>query len=194
MLTSTDTVSEAKQSRRTHYVQDALLGVLPIIFCIQFLGWLTFFPNALRGHADFRQLYVAGYMVRTGHRTQLYDYAEQTYLQNMLVSVEQDREFVRGLLIGLCLFKFQIVTPIVLLFLLWRRWRFAKGFAASAMLVSLLSLLTIGWSQSVVFGRSLLSVGAGLPGATGAINFPLRITIMANLRGLIYGLASSRAP
>ena len=271
-------------------MQDALLGVLPIIFCIQLLGWLTFFPNALRGHADFRQLYVAGYMVRTGHRTQLYDYAEQTYLQNMLVSndelavpfirpayqallfvpfsllpyraaylaflflnllllavaflllqprmrglsrvwsglppalflgfypvslalmqgqdsilllvllagalvsVEQDREFVRGLLIGLGLFKFQIVTPIVLLFLLWRRWRFAKGFAASAMLVSLLSLLTIGWSQSVVFGRSLLSVGAGLPGATGAINFPLRITIMANLRGLIYGLASSRAP
>ena len=271
-------------------MQDALLGVLPIIFCIQFLGWLTFFPNALRGHADFLQLCVAGHMVRTGHRTQLYDYAEQTYLQNMLVSndelavpfirpayqallfvpfsllpyraaylaflflnllllavaflllqprmrglsrvwsglppalflgfypvslalmqgqdsilllvllagalvsVEQDREFVRGLLIGLGLFKFQIVTPIVLLFLLWRRWRFAKGFAASAMLVSLLSLLTIGWSQSVVFGRSLLSVGAGLPGATGAINFPLRITIMANLRGLIYGLASSRAP
>src|SRR5947207_5981022 len=89
MLTSTDTVSEAKQSRRTHYVQDALLGVLPIIFCIQFLGWLTFFPQALRGHADFRQLYVAGYMVRTGHRTQLYDYAAQTYFQNTLVSNDE---------------------------------------------------------------------------------------------------------
>ena len=270
-------------------MQDALLGVLPIIFCIQFLGWLTFFPNALRGHADFRQLYVAGYMVRTGHRTQLYDYAEQTYLQNMLVSndelavpfirpayqallfvpfsllpygaaylgflflnllmlavvylllkprmrrlsrvwpglppamflgfypvslalmqgqdsilllallagalvsLEQDRESAAGALIGIGLFKFQIVTPIVLLFLLWRRWRFARGFAASAMLVSLLSLLTIGWSQSVVFGRSLLSVGAGLPGATGAINFPLRVSVMANLRGLVYGLAGSRA-
>ena len=55
-------------------MQDALLGVLPIIFCIQFLGWLTFFPNALRGHADFRQLYVAGYMVRMGHHIRPYDH------------------------------------------------------------------------------------------------------------------------
>jgi hypothetical protein len=271
-------------------VQDALLGVLPIVFCVQFLGWLTFFPKALRGHADFRQLYVAGYMVRTGHRTQLYDYAEQTYFQNVLVSnderavpfirpayqallfmpfsllpyraaylgflflnllllavaflllqprmrglsrvwpglppalflgfypvslalmqgqdsilvlvllagalvsLEQDREFVAGVLIGLGLFKFQIVIPIVLLFLLWRRWRFAKGFAASATLVGLLSFVTSGWAEEMVFMRSLLSVGAGLHGAAGAIDFPLRITIMANLRGLIYGLASSRAP
>jgi hypothetical protein len=291
MLTSTDTVSgKVKQFSRTHYVQDALLGVLPIVFCVQFLGWLTFFPNALRGHADFRQLYVAGYMVRTGHRTQLYDYAEQTYFQNMLVSndelalpfirpayqallfvpfsllpyraaylgflflnvlllavvflvlkprmrglsrvwpglpaglflgfypialalmqgqdsilllallagalvsLDRDREFVAGALVGLGLFKFQIVTPIVLLFLLWRWWRFAQGFAASATLLGLLSFVTSGWAEEMVFMRSLLSVGAGLPGATGAINFPLRITIMANLRGLIYGLASSRAP
>jgi len=42
------------------YLRDALLGILPILFCIQFLGWLTFFPNALRGHADFRQLYFMG--------------------------------------------------------------------------------------------------------------------------------------
>src|SRR5947207_15776513 len=89
MLTSTDTVSEAKQSRRTHYVQDALLGVLPIIFCIQFLGWLTFFPNALRGHADFRQLYVAGYIVRTGGAHRLYDYSRQTELQDQLVSADE---------------------------------------------------------------------------------------------------------
>src|SRR5437879_6573714 len=87
MLSSTDTgAGELKQFRRTRYVQDILLGILPIIFCIQFLAWLTFFPNALRGHADFRQLYIAGYMVRTGHRTQLYDYAAQTFFQNALVS------------------------------------------------------------------------------------------------------------
>jgi len=86
MLSSTDAVvSQLSQFRRTHYVQDILLGILPIIFCMQFLAWLTFLPKALRGHADFRQLYVAGYMVRTGHRTQLYDYAAQTCFQNTLV-------------------------------------------------------------------------------------------------------------
>ena len=291
MLASTDTVSgKVKQSRRTHYVQDILLGILPIVFCMQFLAWLTFLPKALRGHADFRQLYVAGYMVRTGHRTQLYDYAAQTYFQNTLVSnderalpfirpayqalmfvpfsllpyrtaylgflllnvlllalaflilqprlrglsrvwpglppalflgfypvalalmqgqdsilllallaaalvsLERNRDLTAGALAGVGLFKFQIVVPIVLLFLLWRRWRFVKGFMFSAILVGLLSFITSGWAETVVFVHSLLSVGAGLPAVPGEINFPLRINIMANLRGLIYGLASLRAP
>jgi len=291
MLSSTDTVvSQLSQFRRTHYVQDILLGILPIIFCMQFLAWLTFLPKALRGHADFRQLYVAGYMVRTGHRTQLYDYAAQTYFQNTLVSnderalpfirpayqalmfvpfsllpyrtaylgflllnllllalaflilqprlrglsrvwpglppalflgfypvalalmqgqdsilllallaaalvsLERNRDLTAGALAGVGLFKFQIVVPIVLLFLLWRRWRFVKGFMFSAILVGLLSFITSGWAETVVFVHSLLSVGAGLPAVPGEINFPLRINIMANLRGLICGLASLRAP
>ena len=271
-------------------MQDILLGILPIIFCMQFLAWLTFLPKALRGHADFRQLYVAGYMVRTGHRTQLYDYAAQTYFQNTLVSnderalpfirpayqalmfvpfsllpyrtaylgflllnvlllalaflilqprlrglsrvwpglppalflgfypvalalmqgqdsilllallaaalvsLERNRDLTAGALAGVGLFKFQIVVPIVLLFLLWRRWRFVKGFMFSAILVGLLSFITSGWAETVVFVHSLLSVGAGLPAVPGEINFPLRINIMANLRGLIYGLASLRLP
>jgi len=271
-------------------VQDILLGILPIIFCMQFLAWLTFLPKALRGHADFRQLYVAGYMVRTGHRTQLYDYSAQAYFQNTLVSnderalpfirpayqalmfvpfsllpygtaylgflllnllllalaflilqrrlrglsrvwpglppalflgfypvalalmqgqdsilllallaaalvsLERNRDLTAGALAGVGLFKFQIVVPIVLLFLLWRRWRFVKGFMFSAILVGLLSFITSGWAETVVFVHSLLSVGAGLPAVPGEINFPLRINIMANLRGLIYGLASLRAP
>ena len=291
MLSSTDTViSQLSQFRRTHYVQDILLGILPIIFCMQFLAWLTFLPKALRGHADFRQLYVAGYMVRTGHRTQLYDYAAQAYFQNTLVSnderalpfirpayqalmfvpfsllpyrtaylgflllnvlllalaflmlqprlrglsrvwpglppalflgfypvalalmqgqdsilllallaaalvsLERNRDLTAGALAGVGLFKFQIVVPIVLLFLLWRRWRFVKGFMFSAILVGLLSFITSGWAETVVFVHSLLSVGAGLPAVPGEINFPLRINIMANLRGLIYGLASLRVP
>ena len=271
-------------------MQDILLGILPIIFCMQFLAWLTFLPKALRGHADFRQLYVAGYMVRTGHRTQLYDYAAQAYFQNTLVSnderalpfirpayqalmfvpfsllpyrtaylgflllnllllalaflmlqprlrglsrvwpglppalflgfypvalalmqgqdsilllallaaalvsLERNRDLTAGALAGVGLFKFQIVVPIVLLFLLWRRWRFVKGFMFSAILVGLLSFITSGWAETVVFVHSLLSVGAGLPAVPGEINFPLRINIMANLRGLIYGLASLRLP
>ena len=291
MLSSTDTViSQLSQFRRTHYVQDILLGILPIIFCMQFLAWLTFLPKALRGHADFRQLYVAGYMVRTGHRTQLYDYAAQAYFQNTLVSnderalpfirpayqalmfvpfsllpyrtaylgflllnllllalaflmlqprlrglsrvwpglppalflgfypvalalmqgqdsilllallaaalvsLERNRDLTAGALAGVGLFKFQIVVPIVLLFLLWRRWRFVKGFMFSAILVGLLSFITSGWAETVVFVHSMLSVGAGLPAVPGEINFPLRINIMANLRGLIYGLASLRVP
>src|SRR5438445_548004 len=111
-----------------------------------------------------------------------------------LVSLERNRDLTAGALAGVGLFRFQIVVPIVLLFLLWRRWRFVKGFMFSAILVGLLSFITSGWAETVVFVHSLLSVGAGLPAVPGEINFPLRINIMANLRGLIYGLASLRVP
>jgi len=76
MVTSTDpAATELEQSRTTQYQQDALalLDIPPILFSIQFLGWLTFFPNAQRGHADFRQLYFMGYIVRMGHYARPYD-------------------------------------------------------------------------------------------------------------------------
>src|SRR5947199_5952215 len=111
----------------------------------------------------------------------------------VLVSLEWNRDLSAGALAGVGLCKFQIGVPIALLFLLWRRWRFVKGFMFSAILVGLLSFITSGWAETVVFVHSLLSVGAGLPAVPGEINFPLRINIMANLRGLVYGLASLRA-
>ena len=74
MVTSTDpAATELEQSRTTQYQQDALLDIPAILFSIQFLGWLTFLPNALRGHADFRQLYFMGYIVRMDHYARPYD-------------------------------------------------------------------------------------------------------------------------
>ena len=43
-------------------------------------------PQALRGHVDFRQLYTAGYMVRSGHERQLYDFDATEKFQNQVVS------------------------------------------------------------------------------------------------------------
>lgn len=40
------------------------------------------------GHADFRNLYTAGYMVRVGHGHELYDYAAQKMFQDALISRE----------------------------------------------------------------------------------------------------------
>src|SRR5262249_30654348 len=45
-------------------------------------------PMMLRGTADFRHLYTAGYMVRSGHGGQLYDYETARAFQNHLVSDE----------------------------------------------------------------------------------------------------------
>jgi hypothetical protein len=275
------------QSRR-RILPDLLLGLSPILIGIQLLGCITFFPAALlHGHADFRQLYAAGYMVRTGHAGELYDIRAQQQFQDVLVgnderalpfirpayqallfvpfsvlpyrtaylaflgvnllllaiafwilrskmqnlariwrglpviivlvfypialalmqgqdsillllllaaalvALEQGRERRAGILLGLGLFKMQIVIPIALLFLLWRRWRFFAGFALSAYLLALISLCVVGFAQSVAFARSLFSVGTGLAATH---QFPLRVSIMANLRGLIFGLLGSRLP
>ena len=276
------------EPRGTRYLPDLLLGILPILVGIQLLGWITFFPGALlHGHADFRQLYAAGYMVRTGHAGELYDIRAQQQFQDVLVgnderalpfirpayqallfvplsllpyrtaylaflavnlvllamafwilrpnmgnlsrvwqflpvfvflvfypialalmqgqdsillvvllaaalvSLEQGHERRAGILVGLGLFKMQIVIPIALLFLLWRRWRFFAGFALSACLVSLISLWVVGFARTTSYARSLFSVGTGLAAAH---QFPLRVSIMANLRGLIFGLLGTRLP
>ena len=276
------------ESRGARYLSDLLLGMLPILVGIQLLGWITFFPGALlHGHADFRQLYAAGYMVRTGHAGELYDIQAQKRFQDALVgSDERALPFIRpayqallfvpfsllpyrsaylaflvvnlvllalafrilrsymsnlmrvwrflpvflflvfypislalmqgqdsilllllftaalaaldggqelraGMLVGLGLFKMQIVIPIALLFLLWRRWRFFAGFALSACLLSLISLWVVGFAQTAAYARSLLSVGINMPAA---LQFPLRVSIMANLRGLFVGLLGSRLP
>src|SRR6266852_2593669 len=275
-------------SRGIRYLPDLLLGILPILIGIQLLGWITFLPTALlHGHADFRQLYAAGYMVRTGHAGELYDIRAQQQFQDVLVNnderalpfirpayqallfvplsllpyrtaylaflavnlvllaiafwmlrpnmrnlsriwrflpvfvflvfypialalmqgqdsillllllaaalvaLEQGQERRAGILIGLGLFKMQIVIPIALLFLLWRRWRFFAGFVLSACLVSLISLCVVGFAQSASYARSLFSVSTGLAPAH---QFPLRVSIMANLRGLIFGLLGARLP
>jgi alpha-1,2-mannosyltransferase len=274
--------------RGTRYLPDLLLGLLPLLVGIQFLGWITFFPGALlHGHADFRQLYAAGYMVRTGHAGQLYDLQAQQHFQDTLVgnderalpfirpayqallfvpfswlpyrnayltflavnlvllttvfwilrprmenlsrvwrflpafvilvfypielalmqgqdsilllallaaalvALEKGKSAKAGVLVGLGLFKMQIVIPIALLFLLWRRWRFFGGFALAAGLVSLISFAVVGFAQSAAYAHSLFSVGTNMAAAQ---QFPLRVSIMANLRGLFFGLLGSRLP
>jgi Glycosyltransferase family 87 len=44
------------------------------------------FSRSVNTHFDFRTQYAAGYMVRTGHARQLYDYDETRQIQNQLVS------------------------------------------------------------------------------------------------------------
>jgi hypothetical protein len=42
------------------------------------------FPKAMAGYADFRHLFTAGYMVRTGHGAELHDYVANEKFQNTL--------------------------------------------------------------------------------------------------------------
>ena len=115
-----------------------------------------------------------------------------TLLVAAFSSLGGGREFTAGLLVGLGMFKLQIVIPIAVLFLAWRRSRFCLGFVASAGLVAAGSVWLAGVGPTVQFVRSLFSVGAGLESAQ--MKFPLRVTLMANLRGLTFGIGSAVLP
>jgi Glycosyltransferase family 87 len=80
-LTSTPVASEAP-----YYVRGLALGVMAFLIGIHLWTWVFMLPTFLGGRADFRQLYTAGYMVRTGHARELYNYDSQLRFQNEIVS------------------------------------------------------------------------------------------------------------
>jgi Glycosyltransferase family 87 len=88
-LSEEGATSRSLTSNTPYYVKALTLGIPAILIGIQLAGWVGFLGVIVNGHADFRQLYIAGYMVRTGHSHQLYDYNAQKNFQDALVSQEQ---------------------------------------------------------------------------------------------------------
>src|SRR5713226_405843 len=72
----------------SHWVKPLAMGLPAVMLGLQISGWIFFLPGAIQGHSDFRHLYTAGYMVRTGHRGELYDYGVEQRFQDDLVSRE----------------------------------------------------------------------------------------------------------
>src|SRR5207245_8707968 len=71
------------------FLRDFLVRILAHLVCGSFFRVDSVFPQALHGNSDFRQLYTAAYMIRTGRGHQLYDYQAQKQLQDALVSREE---------------------------------------------------------------------------------------------------------
>ena len=73
--------------------------------------WMLCLPPILGGHADFRQLYAAGYMVRSGHARQIYDYASQVAFQNAAVSnIHRTLPFLRPAYESLLFVPFSLLS------------------------------------------------------------------------------------
>ena len=99
-------------------------------------------------------------------------------LAGALVYIHRGKDLNAGLLIGLGLFKFQIVLPIALIFFLWRRWRFVAGFSISALAAIAVSLLITGVHGFEQYATMLVSM-------------KLTSHIMLNLRGLLSAILES---
>jgi hypothetical protein len=81
-------IEKRKAARWSWGLLDFFWGITPLFIGVQLLAWIFFLPQSLHGHTSFRQLYTAGYMVRTGHARELYDYDTQKSFQDQLVSRE----------------------------------------------------------------------------------------------------------
>lgn len=267
-----------------------LVWILPLLVAQQILLAMTYVPPALHGFDDFRQLYTGGYMLRTGHGGELYDYDTQERFEESLIpsgrhfmlpidhlafeellfaplsllpyraaywvfmafngglvilcawllrhrlklepaqwkwllapllllaffpiaramekgqdsvlmltllvaalwALDRGKEWMAGLLVGVGLFKFQIVVPIALLFLVWRRWRFFAGFSASAMAAALVSLGLVGIGGIKEYARMLVSMSVRLTSGADIHRYATQPRDMMNLRGLMTALLDGR--
>src|SRR5215467_5915301 len=68
-----------------HRTRSLLIAISLLLVFVSLSGLFLSIPLGMRGFVDFRHLYTAGYMVRTGQGASLYDFAESERLQNMLV-------------------------------------------------------------------------------------------------------------
>jgi hypothetical protein len=260
--------------------------VFSFLTAFQLIALFTGLRSGSQGRADFRQLYIAGYMARTGQGTDLYNYGLEEQLQNKIVSqgaplpfdhlayeallfvpfsflnysaayfafagfnlcllistqwlfrpylkpLESLGKFVpeaifycflpvavtivlgqdsivllwlaalafisferghdrrAGFLLSLGLFKFQYILPIVLLFLLWRKWRFVLGATIGGFIVVCLSTLIGGLPGMKAFASTMVEMSVRLNTQAQQLKFGTHPSAMPNLRGFIEAVAGS---
>jgi Glycosyltransferase family 87 len=88
----------------------------------------------------------------------------------------ESNELQAGILLGLGMFRFQVLLPIVVLFLLWRSWKFLAGWAAGSAAVLSISVAITGIDAQIQYARLLQQMSR--------VSFWLLLRRMPNLRGL----------
>lgn len=106
------------------------------------------------------------------------------------LALKRRRDYVAGLVLGLGLFRFEILLPFVFIFVLRRRWRFLAGFCTAAVAASAVSLGLVGGSGMVAYARALVEVGTG----AGQWTTTTALNAMPSLRGALEALASGILP
>ncbi len=85
-------------------------------------------------------------------------------------------ELQAGILLGLGMFRFQVLLPIVALFLLWCSLKFVAGWVAGSAAVLSVSVVITGLDAQVQYARLLRQMGS--------VSFWLLLRRMTNLRAL----------
>ncbi len=98
-------------------------------------------------------------------------------------ALDSGADFVAGCWLGLGVFRFHLVLPLVLLFLLWRYRKVAAGFAVTASAAALVSLAIVGWQRALEYPAYVWRWSS----TPGIGNMPP--SLMPNLLGLFTGWA-----
>jgi hypothetical protein len=88
----------------------------------------------------------------------------------------ESNEFPAGILLSLGMFRFQVLLPIIVLFLLWRRMKFVAGWAAGSTVILGISGVITGFAAQMQYARLLRQMGS--------ISIWLLLGRMPNLRAL----------
>ena len=99
------------------------------------------------------------------------------------VAIKNGRDSVAGVCLGLALFRFQLVLPVMAVMLLRRRWKAVAGFAVTAAALTGISAAVVGWGELVNYPSRLLQISHIQAGTA------MNPKIMPNLRGVAAGLA-----
>jgi len=108
-----------------------------------------------------------------------------------MLALNKKKDVAAGIFTGLGLFKFHIVLPLAFLLLFWRRFRFFAAFLCVGAALAGISLWLVGPEQVRIYVGSLLSIGGGASGANQLLRYPLPVSMMPNIHGLVEGTVSS---
>jgi hypothetical protein len=115
-------------------------------------------------------------------------------LSAVVVLSDHDQDLPAGLILGIGLFRFQIVLPIAVLFLLWRKLWFVVGFLISAASAVLVSVWVVGAHAGIMFLRYMLSLSVNLNSPASMAKYRDTPLEMLNLRGLLSAMLWGKAP
>jgi len=104
------------------------------------------------------------------------------------------RDLAAGIVLGLGMFRFQLVLPLIVCLCFARRWKLIAGFAMTCVSVAAISIAITEPAPWTAYPRHLLAMNSDLQTASAKLEHAIYPEKMPNLRGLIYLLLGARVP
>ncbi len=95
-------------------------------------------------------------------------------------ALKRNADTLAGCWLGLSVFKFQLIVPLVLILLCWRRTRVVQGFVVIAAVMAAISVAITGWAGALRYPWYVLHFEKFMERGGIAVDMP-------NLRGLLEG-------